>query len=68
VTLTHIFLLDTRRCCACSAAGESVAGTPEMELTELADDHIVSCDIHAKERRWRSCSTSTTCGPAGGGL
>jgi magnesium transporter len=33
----------------------------EMVLTSLADHHVVSCDIHASGRRWRSCSTSTTC-------
>ena len=49
VTLTHIFLLDDQEVLrGVVPLVKVLLAPPEMELTELADDHIVSCDIHAK--------------------
>jgi sporulation protein YlmC with PRC-barrel domain len=49
VTLTHIFLLDEQEVLrGVVPLVKVLLAPPEMELTALADDHIVSCDIHAK--------------------
>jgi Mg/Co/Ni transporter MgtE len=52
VTLTHIFLLDDQEVLrGVVPLVKVLLAPPEMELTALADDHIVSCDIHAKREK-----------------
>ncbi len=51
-TLTHIFLVDeagTLR--AAVPLLKALLAPPESMLTDLADDHIVSCDVHASSRK-----------------
>jgi len=52
VTLTHVFLVDEQEVLrGVVPLVKVLLAPPEMGLTELADDHIVSCDIHANQRR-----------------
>ena len=63
-TLTHIFLVDEQeKLRGRGAAGEAAAGDRrDAMLAGLADDHVVSLRCaRQRRRRWRSCSTSTTC-------
>jgi len=51
-TLTHVFLLDEQEVLAGVVPLVKVLLAPrEMALSALADDHIVSCDIHANGRK-----------------
>ena len=51
-TLTHVFLLDDDEVLRGVVPLVKVLLAPaEMELTALADDHIVSCDIHASGKK-----------------
>jgi flagellar motility protein MotE (MotC chaperone)/sporulation protein YlmC with PRC-barrel domain len=51
-TLTHVFLLDDQEGLQGVVPLVKVLLAPgEMTLAELADDHIVSCDIHTNGRK-----------------
>ncbi|HEY5055073.1 MAG TPA: CBS domain-containing protein [Acidobacteriaceae bacterium] len=51
-TLTHIFLVDEDEKLRGLVPLVKVLLAPrEMALTELADDHVVSCDIHASAKK-----------------
>jgi magnesium transporter len=51
-TLTHVYLLDDEEVLHGVVPLVKVLLAPQdMALTELADDHIVSCDIHANGRK-----------------
>ena len=51
-TLTHIYLVDEQEVLVGVVPLVKVLLAPrEMVLTGLADDHIVSCDIHASGKK-----------------
>jgi CBS domain-containing protein len=51
-TLTHVFLVDDEEVLRGVVPLVKVLLAPaDMELTQLADDHIVSCDFHANGRK-----------------
>jgi len=51
-TLTHIFLVDEMEIlCGVVPLLKALLAPPDRSLSSLADDHIVSCDVHASGKK-----------------